>query len=95
MKDARPNGLGFDLDERRTNPNDRHRPARFKVGWNRAVRGVDYGEQARKRLTWENLGWRLGKLLGPASEETVERMYLLCVKQQAEAALQRPSPGER
>ncbi|WP_425155509.1 endonuclease/exonuclease/phosphatase family protein [Candidatus Palauibacter sp.] len=88
MKDQKPAGLSFDSDERRTNPGDSgRRRARFKIGWQKAVRGVNYGERALRRLTWDNLGWRLGKLLGPASAETVERMYQLCVKQQAETAL--------
>ena len=89
MKDTTSDGLSFDTDARRTNPCDSgHRGARFKVGWAKAVRGVNYGEKALGRLTWDNLGWRLGKLLGPASRETVECMYQLCVKQQAEAAPQ-------
>ena len=77
-------GLSFDSDVRDPNPDaTHHRGARFKVGWKRAVNGTDYGEQALRELTWENLGWRLGKLLGPASKKTMNDMYDLCVRQQA------------
>lgn len=78
-------GLSFDFDDRDTNPDATgHRRARFRIGWRKATTGADYGETALKELTWDNLGWRLGKLLGPASDETINDMYDLCVRQQAE-----------
>lgn len=79
-------GLGFNADVRGTNPDaSAHRLARFRAGWAKAVQGTEYGEAALGKLTWDNLGWRFGKLLGFASTETVERMYQLCVKQHAES----------
>ena len=90
MTDPTCCGLSFEVDDRNTDPNaSGHRRARFCIGWNSALRGKDYGHTALEKLTWENLGWRLGKLLGHGSEETIEQMYHLCVKLQAEAAFLR------
>ncbi|MEX0663329.1 MAG: hypothetical protein WD598_01010 [Acidimicrobiia bacterium] len=41
------------------------------------------------RITWQNLGWRLGFVLGATSPELIERIYRLCVQQQAEANIPR------
>ena len=41
-------------------------------------------DAALDQLTWENLGWRLGKIFGDASEELQEELYEWCVKQQVE-----------
>lgn len=89
MRDTGFCGLRFDADVRSTDPDaSAHRLASFRRGWTKAARGTEYGEAALRKLTWDNLGWRLGKLFGPSSEQTVERMYRLCVKQQAEVAPQ-------
>lgn len=87
MTDLTFDGLSFEVDDRDTNPDaSGHRCARFSIGWDNAVRGKHYGRPTLKKLTWHNLGWRLGKLLGRGSPETIERMYHLCAKLQSEAA---------
>jgi len=75
----------FEVDDRDKGPDaSGHRLARFRIGWADAVRGDTYSEETLRKLTWNNLGWRLGSLLGDASDEDVERVYRLCVKLQAE-----------
>lgn len=79
-------GLTYKVDGRSTEPNvDSSRKGRFKVGWGDAtIRGKEYSAETLETLYWQNLGYRLGKLLGEASEELQEEMYELCVKQQEE-----------
>ncbi len=78
----------LDLDDvRHTNPNENnHRKTRFKQGWRDAVEGQEYGLEPLQRLTWQNLGYRLGRVLRETSTEMVEEMYDWCVRQQ----LQKP-----
>ena len=83
MTDPTFDGLSFEVDVRDPDPDaSGHRRARFRIGWENAVRGKCYDRKALRKLTWDNLGWRLGKLLGRSSQETVEQMYQLCVKVQ-------------
>jgi len=79
-------GLTFERDVRNTNPNEsEHRRARFRQGWLKAVSGEDYGDEALKKLTWDNLGYRMGELFGPTSEEMIEKQYDWRVRQQRSA----------
>ncbi len=40
----------------------------FREGWKKATKGEQYDDPSTlDRLTWENLGYRLGKILGDAS----------------------------
>lgn len=64
-------------------PEENHRLGRFKVGWNDAVDDEEY-DAVLDELTWQNLGWRLGKLFGETSEELQEEMYDWCVQQQTD-----------
>jgi len=86
-------GLKYQHDGRSTEPDvDSSRKSRFKAGWNdAAIRGKEYGSESLETLYWQNLGYRLGKLLGAASDEVQEEMYRLCVRQQAETAIDRPA----
>jgi len=79
-------GLEYVSDDRDTEPNkDNYRKERFKRGWNDAAKQKKkYDADVLKTLKWQNLGYRLGKLLGEASAETQEEMYEICVKQQEE-----------
>lgn len=77
-------GLTFERDIRNTDPDaTAHRRARFKVGWQEATSGKTYGAEALAELTWQNLGYRFGRLLGPASPKLQDEMYDLCVRIQA------------
>ena len=79
-------GFCYEEDIRSINFNKNgHRRGRFKVGWGKAVKGESYGAEALRRLTWDNLGWRLGKLFGEADEAMIDDMYDWCVRQQAQS----------
>lgn len=88
-------GLTYKEDGRTTEPNvDNFRKGRFKAGWNdAAVRGKEYDPKTLETLYWQNLGYRLGRLLGETSEKLQDEMYDLCVRQQEEKE-QRTATGE-
>jgi hypothetical protein len=72
-------------DVRDTNPDaTARRRARFQIGWQHAVEDREYGEDTMSRLTWQNLGWRLGRIFGATPDSLIEEMYVWCVAQQAE-----------
>jgi hypothetical protein len=77
-------GLDYDVDQRMVDSDENHRLGRFKTGWNRANDGAEL-DAVLDELTWQNLGWRFGRLLGPASEDIQENFYQWCVQQQLEA----------
>ncbi|MFC6906108.1 hypothetical protein [Halalkalicoccus tibetensis] len=75
-------GLTSAEDGRQQNPDlDSYRLGNFKQGWTRAIEGQQY-ESVLDELKWNNLGWRLGKLFGPTSDELREEMFKWCVEQQ-------------
>lgn len=75
-------GLTFEIDEREKDAHkNEHRRARFRQGWQKAVANEDYTGDTLKRLTWDNLGYRLGKLFGETSPEEVNHLYDWCVRQ--------------
>ena len=77
------NDQPFERDDRSEDPNESgHRRARFRQGWLNAVEGQVYGDAALDKLTWENLGYRLGKLFGETTDEMIEQQYEWCVRQQ-------------
>lgn len=78
-------GLDYDDDVRKIDPDANYRRGRFKVGWNNAVDGVEMEDDVLNHLTWENLGWRLGKVFGDTSDERKEDLYEWCVEQQIES----------
>jgi hypothetical protein len=71
-------GLEYDVDIRKDITDGRR--INFKQGWTRAVEGQEY-EEALGQLTWNNLGWRLGKLFGPTSDKQREEILDWCVEQ--------------
>lgn len=74
----------YEQDERDSDPNRiGHFKAEFKKGWEKAAKGEPLASGTLdKALTWHNLGYRLGEILGPTPPELIERMYDLCVDQQ-------------
>ncbi len=52
---------------------DRH--TAFITGWNKANKGGDYKQSTLKRLTWNNLGYRMRKEFGPQSNEQRDWAY--------------------
>jgi 5-methylcytosine-specific restriction protein A len=66
--------LRFEKDDR--NPPDERRQGQFKGGWEDAtVRGKVYAENTLQWLTWRNLGYRFGHLLGHRSQTEIDVAY--------------------
>ena len=66
--------LRFGRDDR--NPPDERRRGQFKAGWEDAtVRGEVYAENTLQWLTWHNLGYRFGRLLGHRSQTEIDEAY--------------------
>ena len=79
-------GLLFKGDGRRNPDPDDEALEVFKRGWRYAVYpdDEDFGENAFRELSWQNLGYRLGLLFGETSEKLQEEMYYWCVEQMSE-----------
>jgi hypothetical protein len=73
-------GLTYAEDIRDRDPGPNHR-GEFKKGWKAAVDGSEYTEKTLNELTWNNLGYRLGRLFGETSPEQMEQMYEWCKNQ--------------
>ena len=80
--------LMFENDVRSTDPDaSHHRKVRFRAGWSSAVTGHDYKAETLRSLTWDNMGWRLGKLFGETPDSQIDNLYDWCVEQQAAAVV--------
>jgi hypothetical protein len=78
----------FETDIRHDDPNESgHRHREFRKGWTRAVAGECYGEETLLRLTWNNLGYRLGAIFGPTTDDQIDDLYGWYVRQQRQSAL--------
>ena len=80
--------IDYDEDHRQDDPGP-DRQGAFKRGWGAAVKGDDessrYGDDPElTNLTWDNLGYRLGRLFGPTSDELKQELFEWCVAQQKE-----------
>ena len=76
----------FEVDERHDDPNDTGRREReFRKGWKAALDREPYKPETPRRLTWHNLGYRLGRLYGPTSDELMGFQYDWAVRQQQAA----------
>lgn len=68
---------------------DAHRRSKFLVGWEDAnQRQKVYTEEALERLTWKNLGYRLGQRFGALTPAEIDAVFdhLSEVWQRAETA---------
>jgi putative restriction endonuclease len=66
--------LKYERDQRR--PSDERRRGRFFAGWEDATRrGKVYSPQTLKRLTWHNLGYRLGTHFGEQTSEQIGEAF--------------------
>lgn len=85
--DAAVSACVYDRDERKAP--DEHRRSKFLVGWEEATQHHKvYEAEALQRLTWKNLGYRLGQRFGalePAQIDTVFA-YLAGTWQASDAA---------
>jgi hypothetical protein len=62
----------FENDERE--PPDEARRIRFKQGWKHANSGGTYSSKTLESLTWQNLGYRTGKI-GTYSEQDLDQLF--------------------
>lgn len=64
-------------EDRRESPNER-RLGQFRVGWKEGVQSeIVYAEGTLRRLTWRNLGYRLGRLFGEELDIEMDGVYFL------------------
>ena len=70
--------LEYETDRRQNITDGRRR--NFKQGWTRAVEGQEY-QDVLEELTWNNLGWRLGKMFGETPDDLREEILDWCVEQ--------------
>lgn len=80
--------VDYETDKRQENPGS-DRQGAFKRGWGAAVKGEDESSRYKADpeltdLTWDNLGYRLGRLFGPTSDELQQELFEWCVEQQEE-----------
>ena len=67
-------GLTYGKDHRK--PPDGWRRGQFRRGWNQAAAGQSMSQSTLDdRLTWNNLGYRLGMAFGPASAATIDAVF--------------------
>jgi hypothetical protein len=65
-------------DDRSAEPDEGQQRA-FHTGWDDAAR-KEYRAATLETLTWQNLGYRLGKLLGEAPPELRDELYAACAR---------------
>ena len=64
----------FEVDNRQTP--DQARKREFRKGWEHSLDLEDgYSDKTLKKLTWNNLGYRLGKLFGDTPDKMREELY--------------------
>ncbi len=55
---------------------DHFRRERFKIGWEDATsKNKSYSDLSLKQLTWQNLGYRIGKVLGHKSSNEIYKIF--------------------
>ena len=88
MTDVGRDVLSWNFDDRDPDPNQNNlRRGTFKRGWGDAVKGIEYSCDTLETLTWQNLGWRFGTLLGAESRHTMDDVYDRCVEEGAKVVL--------
>lgn len=66
--------MSYEQDPR--SPPDNYRRGRFRSGWRDATtRGKTYTDDTLRRLTWNNLGYRFGKILGSRPLAQIDGAY--------------------
>ena len=72
-------GLTFERDARKRP--DATRRDRFGRGWRLGASSGAYSVESLRRLTWQNLGYRLGLHFGPRLGQEVDRIYEMLVEE--------------
>lgn len=70
--------LSFEYDDR-ADPDDA-RQMQFFRGFRQALAGRPYTAETLRKLTWNNLGWRLGRIYGSGGEAMVDELWNRCVE---------------
>ena len=76
-------------DIRRANPGS-DRQGAFKRGWTAAVKDLKGGDESSKysegpppeKLTWDNLGYRLGSIFGETDKDLQQELFEWCKEKQ-------------
>lgn len=68
------NTFRYRVDIRNADPSPSHLRA-FRLGWKHGAERRGYGDTALDRLSWQNLGNRLGLELGHVGAEEQERAF--------------------
>ena len=66
----------FEIDDRQSP--DHYRRREFRKGWKNSLRidlENEYTGETLKKLTWNNLGYRLGRIFGDTPDEMIEELY--------------------
>jgi len=86
----------FEIDDRDDDPNaSGHREAEFRKGWKDALGPECYRDDTLRKLTWRNLGYRLGRLYGKTSDEMIGILYDWSVRQQQSSIRRSGSASKR
>src|SRR5262245_29671443 len=79
--------LEFEFDDR-ADPDDA-RQKQFVQGFCQAVSGRTYTPRTLEKLTWNNLGWRLGRIYGEVGNALIDELWNRSVRQYI---ARRPTP---
>lgn len=74
---------------RGTEEESRNRLRAFRTGWTEALNGRHFNANTLANVTWTNLGWRMGQLLGSQDQQTQEQLFTILADLQT--AEQRPA----
>ena len=80
----------FEIDDRHDEPNDTGYRAEFRKGWKAALDSLHsdrepYKAETLRKLKWNSLGYRLGRLFGNTSDEMIGLIYDWAFRQQQSA----------
>jgi hypothetical protein len=59
---------------------ENYRRARFFAGWYHGANGEVYAESALHKMTWTNLGYRLGAIFGNAEDGEIDEVFQWCLR---------------
>ncbi|BAZ10988.1 hypothetical protein NIES4071_28120 [Calothrix sp. NIES-4071] len=59
---------------------EHYRRARFFAGWHHGANGEMYTLDTLQKMTWTNLGYRLGTLFGTVKHEEIDEVYQWCLR---------------
>lgn len=66
----------------------------FRTGWTDAVNGRQFTADTLSRVTWTNVGWRIGQVIGPTSQDIQEQLFTLLADLQTAQQRSVPDGGD-